>query len=245
MGRNRKKSISFTAEEVAAFYEKVHRYNDVQLQKLFHLPQEEMEVAQLTISLCHLLMKMTRARRLFMPEDRFIDGMKSLYIARQLDPAFLEEMLGLQMSLVRSIGARFHYDAPHAAWVKHMCCQLFDTLAPSQGLDQEDKILLRAAAYLHNIGKYASMRTYDRYNYYLIDCADLLGFSVKQCHTIAQISYLYTLDRPELNGSEPRDFGTDILPLVAKLAAILRLADSMDISGQAEDHRMQDESEGQ
>ena len=89
-------------------------------------------------------MKMTRARRLFMPEDRFIDGMKSLYIARQLDPAFLEEMLGLQMSLVRSIGARFHYDAPHAAWVEHMCCQLFDTLAPSQGLDQEDKILLPA-----------------------------------------------------------------------------------------------------
>ncbi len=230
-GKKQKTSISFTAEEVAAFYEKVHRYNDVQLQKLFHLPQEEMEVAQPAISLCHLLMKMTRARRLFMPEDRFIDGMKSLYIARQLDPAFLEEMLELQMSLVRSIGVRFHYDALHAAWVEHMCCQLFDTLAPSQGLDQEDKILLRAAAYLHNIGKYASMRTYDRYNYYLIDCADLLGFSVKQCHTIAQISYLYTLDRPELNGSEPRDFGTDILPLVAKLAAILRLADSMDISG--------------
>ena len=82
-----------------------------------------------------------------------------------------------------------------------MSCRLFDALAPSQGLDEEDKILLRAAAYLHNIGKYASMRTYDRYNYYLIDSADLLGFSEEQCHTIAQISYLYTLERPELNGS--------------------------------------------
>ena len=154
-----------------------------------------------------------------------------LYIARQLDRKFLEEMLDIQLSLVRSVGSRFHYAAPHAAWVETMSCRLFDALAPSQGLDEEDKILLRAAAYLHNIGKYASMRTYDRYNYYLIDSADLLGFSEEQCHTIAQISYLYTLERPELNGSEPKDFGSGIPPLVAKLAGILRLADSLDISG--------------
>ena len=61
-----------------------------------------------------------------------MDGMKILYIARQLDQQFLEEMLDIQMSLVRNIGNRFHYDAPHAAWVENMCCVLFDALAPSQ-----------------------------------------------------------------------------------------------------------------
>lgn len=229
--RTRKENVSFTADEVKAFYHRVYHLKESQLEKLFSLTPEETEVALPAITLCQLLMEMSRAQQILMPVDRFVDGMKILYIARQLDQQFLEEMLDIQMSLVRNIGNRFHYDAPHAAWVENMCCVLFDALAPSQGLDQEDKILLRAAAYLHNIGKYASMRTYDRYNYYLIDSADLLGFSVEQCHTIAQISYLYTLDRPELEGSEPKDFGSGIPPLVAKLAGILRLADSLDISG--------------
>lgn len=64
------------------------------------------------VTLCQLLMEMSRAEKILMPVDRFVDGMKILYIARQLDRKFLEEMLDIQMSLVRSVGNRFHYDAP-------------------------------------------------------------------------------------------------------------------------------------
>lgn len=220
-----------SAAQVERVYQRVHQFSAPQLGKLFHLAPEETELAGPAAVLCRQLLRISRAEEVMMPRDRFIDGMKVLYIARQMQDPFLTEMLELQMSLVRSIGARFHYDAPHAAFVETMCGLLFDALAPSQGLEKRDKILLRAAAYLHNIGKYASMRIYDRYNYYLIESADMLGFSVKDCHTIAQICYLYTLDRPELPGTEPLDFGGTVEPLVAKLAAILRLADSMDCSG--------------
>ena len=67
--------------------------------------------------------------------------------------------------------------------------QLFDVLAPSQGLTQVDKVLLQTAAYLHNIGKYVSLRNYNVYNYNLISTADILGFSEEQCRIVAQITY--------------------------------------------------------
>ena len=127
--RTRKENISFTAEEVTDFYGKVHRLKESQLEKLFGLSPEETEVALPAITLCQLLMEMSRAQKILMPVDRFVDGMKILYIARQLDRKFLEEMLDIQMSLVRSIGTRFHYDAPHAAWVEKMCCMKIFFLA--------------------------------------------------------------------------------------------------------------------
>lgn len=225
------KLATIPATRVEQLYQWGYQLTASQLQRVFHLSQEEMELAGPAMVLCRQLLLLSRAEHVVMPQDRFIDGMKILYIAQQTKDPFLAEMLELQMSLVRGIGSHFHYDAAHAAFVEKMCGLLFDTLAPSQGLEERDKIFLRAAAYLHNIGKYASMRIYDRYNYYLIESADILGFSVKECHIIAQVCYLYTLDKPELPGTEPLDFGGTVEPLVAKLAAILRLADSMDCSG--------------
>lgn len=94
-----------------------------------------------------------------------------------------------------------------------------------------DKVLLQTAAYLHNIGKYVSLRNYNVYNYNLISTADILGFSEEQCRIVAQITYLYTLNRPELQGSDILPLAPQITPQVAKLAAILRAADSLDVSG--------------
>ena len=210
---------SFTAEQVEEFYQRIHRLSEAQLDKLFKLDREEG------------LMQLSGARQVIMPQDRFIDGMKILYIARQLQDPFLQAMEELQMSLVRSMGSRFYYDAPHAAWVEKRACQLFDVLAPSQGLTQVDKVLLQTAAYLHNIGKYVSLRNYNVYNYNLISTADILGFSEEQCRIVAQITYLYTLNRPELQGSDILPLAPQITPQVAKLAAILRAADSLDVSG--------------
>lgn len=228
----KRKDPSFTAKEVDVLYKTVQAYTDNQISKVFNFSVEETEIAFSAVILCEQLMAMSKAKKVVLPVDRFIDGMKYLYIARKTDDPFLEAMLVLRMSLVRSIGARFHYDAVHAAWVEQMACRLFDTLASSQGMDRKARILLRAAAYLHNIGKFVSLRSYDVINYYLIRSADILGFSNEECLAIGQISYLYTLDRPELQGSEPLDFDGKFTPLVAKLAAILRLADSMDVSGQ-------------
>jgi len=227
----KRKKPSFTAQEVNSLYASIKGYNENQIAKEFNFSTEETEIAFSAVILCEQLMAVSEAKKVVLPVDRFIDGMKYLYIARRTDDPFLEAMLQLRMSLVRGIGARFHYDAVHAAWVENMACKLFDAMASSQGMDREARILLRAAAYLHNIGKYASLRSYDVYNYYLIRSADILGFSDEECRTIAQISYLYTLDRPELQGSEPLAFDGQFTPLVAKLAAILRLADSLDVSG--------------
>lgn len=222
---------SFTAEQVEEFYQRIHRLSEAQLDKLFKLDREEGETALPATALCRQLMQLSGARQVIMPQDRFIDGMKILYIARQLQDPFLQAMEELQMSLVRSMGSRFYYDAPHAAWVEKRASQLFDVLAPSQGLTQVDKVLLQTAAYLHNIGKYVSLRNYNVYNYNLISTADILGFSEEQCRIVAQITYLYTLNRPELQGSDILPLAPQITPQVAKLAAILRAADSLDVSG--------------
>ena len=57
-----------------AFYHRIHHLKESQLEKLFSLTPEETEVALPAITLCQLLMEMSRAQQILMPVDRSWTG---------------------------------------------------------------------------------------------------------------------------------------------------------------------------
>lgn len=100
--------------------------------------------------------------------NRFIDGIRALYIARQKDPAFMAYMQSIQMSQIRGVARRFGTNLVHVGLVADLCEAIFKTVAKSEGLDGADLHLLRAAALLHGVGKFFSLRAGKLYNYELI-----------------------------------------------------------------------------
>jgi len=91
-------------------------------------------------------------------------------------------------------------------------------------------LLLRVAAILHDIGKYICLRSHSVYSYDLIMATDILGFSNADKHIIALASYYQAYLLFETQPADSPQVEKELLPLVAKLAAILRLADAMDRS---------------
>ena len=94
----------------------------------------------------------------------------------------------------------------------------------------QDLLYLRAAATLHGAGKYFSLRSHNLYNYEIIREADLIGFSREERQLIAEIAFLYSVDSLDAQAVELYERHIDITPRVAKLAAILRMADCLDVS---------------
>ena len=162
--------------------------------------------------------------------NRFIDGIRALYIARQKDPAFMAYMQSIQMSQIRGVARRFGSNLVHVGLVADLCEAIFETVAKSEGLDGADLHLLRAAALLHGVGKFFSLRAGKLYNYELIQATDFLGFGPDAQQTIASVSYLFSLPSPDALSPEAYDREISATPAVAKLAAILRLADALDVS---------------
>jgi exopolyphosphatase/guanosine-5'-triphosphate,3'-diphosphate pyrophosphatase len=227
---NPKKLAHLAVEDFTAFYNKVKKLNTAQIMKLYGLEENQAELVLPTTILYQQLLNLTPAEEILVPPDAFIDGMKTLYVARETDPEFIEYLRDLRMSLVHSVGEHFHYDAKHAKCVEKFAMAIFDKLKKSQGLDAHARLLLRAACLLHDVGKFVCLRSHAIYSYRLIISTDFFGFGYLDKSIIALISLYQGDTEADKDKIAPIQIDKEIRPLVAKLSAILRLADAMDRS---------------
>ena len=108
---------------------------------------------------------------------------------------------------------------------------MFDKLGKHHGLDSHSRILLQATALLHDIGKYVSLRSHSLYSYKLIMSSDILGFSEMDKKIVALASYYHAHRLFSGNiHADVEKMSPEVMALVAKIAALVRLADAMDRS---------------
>src|SRR5262249_1987260 len=131
---------------------------------------------------------------------------------------------------VHAVGRRFFYEEAHAHQVAKIAEQIFDALAPDEGLTRHQRTLMSAAALLHDVGYHIAHESHHKHSLYLIRNSEMTGFSEAEREVIANIARYHrgSLPRerhPEYAALNPADRDT-----VAKLGAIVRIADALDRS---------------
>ena len=213
-----------------SFYDRLRKMNLNKIIKAYGIQQSSAELIWPTIILYQQLLALTPAKEIIITPDRFIDGMKTLYIANKANPEYIKSLESTLMSLIHSIGERYYYDKKHAVQVERLALLIFEAVKKAHGLTNQDRIMLRAACGLHDIGKYICLRSHAKYSYETIMSTDILGFSDRAKEIIALTAYYHSHLLFETRKSRSPKVDKDIVPIVAKLAAILRLADAMDRS---------------
>ncbi|HBM17318.1 MAG TPA: hypothetical protein DD381_13405 [Lentisphaeria bacterium] len=132
------------------------------------------------------------------------------------------------ISSVKSFGEKFFYDPKHASMVASMSMHIFENTHFLHGLNEKDALLLSVAAYLHDIGLYVSSRKHHKHSYYLIRNAHIPGISSKDIEIISLIARYHRGGFPKNTHSEYQILGSEDKVKVNALAAILRIADSLD-----------------
>ena len=74
-----------------------------------------------------------------------------------------------------AIGRRYMFDEAHARQVARHSLALFDQLREVHRLDESDRRILQAAAWLHDIGSYISYKRHHKHSMYLITQSELPG----------------------------------------------------------------------
>jgi exopolyphosphatase / guanosine-5'-triphosphate,3'-diphosphate pyrophosphatase len=139
------------------------------------------------------------------------------------DPA-REEFLALMQTL--------EVDQPHVQHVAQLAVHLFDELEDLHGMGDSDRLLLEAAACLHDIGHSVESagKGHHRESARLIREHGWQHFSAERVNLIALVARYHRKSLPDL---EHEDYAA-LAPLerlkVQKLAAFLRIADGMDRS---------------
>lgn len=222
--------IRIKSTEFMELFHKAHTYNLSQMIKVFNIRESAAELVLPTILLYEQLLALVPADEVVLTDDRFIDGIRLSHIGPKTDRDYAEELHNEKLSLLYSIGEHYNYDPAHSKQVARLALLMFDKLSKHHGMDEHSRLLLHAAALLHDIGKYVSLRSHSLYSYKLIMSTDILGFSEADKEIIALASYYHAHRLFEGRDKEKPIIPSALVPLVAKLAALVRLADAMDRS---------------
>jgi exopolyphosphatase/guanosine-5'-triphosphate,3'-diphosphate pyrophosphatase len=129
---------------------------------------------------------------------------------------------------VHAVGKRFGYEEPHAHQVARLAEELFDSIAGSAQLTRHDRLMLSAAALLHDVGYHIAHESHHKHSFYLIANSELTGFSESERALIANIARYHKGSGPKERHLNFSSLSLTDRETVRKLAGVLRLADAFD-----------------
>jgi exopolyphosphatase/guanosine-5'-triphosphate,3'-diphosphate pyrophosphatase len=101
-------------------------------------------------------------------------------------------------------------------------------MASVHRLGERERLILRAAAVLHDVGDYVRYDGHHKHSYYLIQHADIMGLTPDERGLVANIARYHRKSPPDPSHPNFRDLDKDARAKVRSLAAILRIADALD-----------------
>lgn len=231
LGRGAADGITLVSrDEFHALCEKVQDLNLPQLMKTFRLGESKAEMVLPTIVLYNQILGITNAPEIIFPDAQLVDGVTLLHAAAEMEDPFIFTLEQQVLSLTRNIGAKYRYEIPHSQAVETVSLKIFDAMNALHGLPSRDRFLLQVAAILHDIGKFVSLRRHYFFSYRLILSSDIIGFTEREKEVIANIAHYHSKGTPSnIDGNFARLDRAEKVK-VAKLASMIRIADSIDRS---------------
>ena len=135
-----------------------------------------------------------------------------------------------QRQSVAQLGKRCGVAPKHSKKVGDLAHELFLGLLPLHRLPPVWGKLLEASAYLHDIGHFISDTAHHRHSYYIVQNADLAGFTDSEQHFIALLCRYHRKTAPAAGQAGIEGLDAESLRALTLLTPLLRIADSLDRS---------------
>ena len=144
--------------------------------------------------------------------------------------AWTDEFCNQIIRSARELGRKYQIDETHANHVAELAKKLFRVLQDEHELSRRYEVLLYIAALLHEVGLYVSGRSHHKHALYLINNSALFGLGKTDILLVALVARYHRRASPKPAHTGYATLGQDQRIAVTKLAAILRVAKSLDES---------------
>ena len=159
------------------------------------------------------------------------EGLVLDYIARhRKEIAQANRYPDVRRRSVVELAERCKYWPEHAQQVARLSLALFDHTRAIHGLTDHEREWLEYAALLHDIGVHISYESHHKHSYYLVKHGDLRGFDPDEIETIALVARYHRQIPPKRSHDGFGSLRRRTRRVVRTLAAIVRLAESLDRS---------------
>ncbi|WP_127848414.1 exopolyphosphatase [Lacticaseibacillus hulanensis] len=211
-------------------YHELTRASDQYIASTYDIAGAQVSQVLPTILLVHQLVQRLDANAIWRSDLRLIDGL-------EVNAAVNADSRAVRFDPTESIRASaltlsnwYHVDQLHRDTTVKFALQLFDRLRKLHGLGKRERLLLETAALITDIGSYIDTHDHAESSDYIIRSSDIMGLSEREQEIVATIARYHTSATPQLDMSALKTFSGAERLVVAKLSALLRVADSLDTS---------------
>lgn len=212
------KTDRITAAEFMAFYQKLIKLPLNQIEDIFGVNENYAKLIIPGVIIYKQILEMTGAEVLWVPGIRLSDGMAAEYGESVKCVKFRHNFDDDIMTASRNMAKRYRCNTSHGQCIENYVTAVFDAMKKYHGMGQRERLLLRIATVIHDCGKFVSLKDPSPCGYDIVMSTEIIGLSHKERQAIANM-VRYNIEYFDYRK-------TDIV--VAKLTAILRLANAMD-----------------
>lgn len=224
-------SRTFSREEFQEWYQMVTRISPIELAVKVGIPHEYASLLQPSAIIYRELIEEMGAQTIWMPDVKLADGIAYDFAEKKKLLKSAHNFENDILMAARNIGKRYAVSKAHVLQVDKTATAIFDGMKKHHGLGDRERLLLQIAVLVHDCGKYISLGNVAECSYSIIMSTEIIGLSHAEREMIANIVRFNTLPLPSYEQlARESSFGKKQYLTVAKLTAILRLANALDRS---------------
>ncbi len=149
-------------------------------------------------------------------------------IKRHDDADWSGDPRAIRLSSVLRLARGCNWDEGHSRQVTRLALDLFDQTLTLHGLTAADRELLEHASLLHDIGEHVATEAHHKHTAYLVQHGRLRGFSPDEVTEVATLARYHRGGDPRPSSDGMAGVAAPRRDSVARLAALLRVADGLD-----------------
>ncbi len=222
------KVYSLPVEQFDALYSRALEMSTDELSVRFELSADAASLVLQSLIFCKCLLESTGAQMLWVMDVSLCDGMAYDFgIERKLlriDHNFDEDIV----AAARNIAKRYKSGTTHIRHVEALSGEIFDKTRKIHGLSSRERLLLQICAILHNCGKYISLTNVSDCAYNIIMATEIIGLSHRERRIIANVVRYNNQGFQYYNELEDTGVSQQDYLIIAKLTALLRIANALD-----------------
>jgi exopolyphosphatase/guanosine-5'-triphosphate,3'-diphosphate pyrophosphatase len=196
-----------------------------ELVRKYRIPYQEAETVGPALLAYSHLARAFHVKQILVPKSSLREGLlKEIAAGGTWTEGFSEQAVQSALAL----GAKYAFDEKHSQQVAELSVRLFHELQPEHRLEKRFELLLKIAALLHEVGMFIGDRSHHKHSMYIIMNSELFGLTRKDIALIALVARYHRRATPRPYHEEYTTLDRDSRIAVAKMAAILRVADALD-----------------
>ncbi len=220
------------AETMGHYLGKIREKSIAEAARVLGMPEENIPLLFISSVLLNRIVKVMDAQYIWVPGVTLCDGIAYEYGEKNKIITATHDFEKDIIACAQNISKRYMGSRRRSETLEQIALTIFDSMKRVHGLGKRERLLLQLATLLHDCGKYISLVNLGECSYHIIMSTEIIGLSHLEREIVANVVKYNHMDFAyyEVLGQEHVHLDKEDYLIIAKLAAILKIANGLDRS---------------